>query len=74
MKLGKLLLLAGAALAANQFLKTSKGKQLKKDVSDKAGVWKEKLTEMVNKNTDGRHTDSDKNPTGNSWSGTSSPM
>ena len=49
MKLGRLLLLAGAALAANQFLKTEKGRQLRRDVTDKAGNLKEKLTEMVNR-------------------------
>ena len=69
------MLLAGAALAANQFLKTEKGKQLKKDVSGKAGEWKDKLTEMVHKNRNGNNSLADSNPTGSSYtSGNSSPM
>lgn len=52
MKLGRLLLIAGAALAVNELLKTEKGQKLKKDVADKAGVWKEKLNKMAHKNGD----------------------
>lgn len=76
MKLGRLLLLAGAAVAANQFLnKTEKGRQLKKDIADNAGKWKEKITDAVNK-TRSNHSDTldDSNPTSSSYSGTGSPL
>mgnify|MGYP000936340021 CR=1 FL=1 len=72
MKAGKLLLLAGAVLAANQLLKTEKGKKLKKDVSDAAGKWKEKVTDMMNRE---RNEMSDSHPSGSSASeGPNAPM
>lgn len=70
-------MLAGAALAANHLLnRTEKGKQLKKDLADNAGKWKEKLSDMMNRNGS-NHTDlfAEDNPAGNSrGSGSGSPL
>ncbi len=75
MKLGRLLLLAGAAVAANQFLKTDKGRQLKRDVSDQAGKLKDKLSGMMDRSghTSGR-SDSGSTPTGSSFTGGGGPI
>jgi len=70
MKLGRLLLLAGAALAANQFLKTERGKQLKKTVADKAKGWKDQMGNM----NGGRSSLEDSNPAGSSFSGGNGPL
>ena len=48
MKLGRILLLAGLAYAANQFLKTEKGKKLKNQLNEKAGHLKNKLNKEIN--------------------------
>ena len=75
MRIGRLLLLAGAALAANQFLKTEKGKQVKRNVTDQAGRLKTKITDMVDKSKNGMNdTFSSSNPTGSSYTGGTGPM
>ena len=77
MKLGRLLLLAGAAFAANQYLnKTEKGRQIKKDISDNAGKWGEKLKDYVSNRNGNSSSDlfSDANPTGSSNRGSGSPL
>jgi len=73
MKLGNLLLLAGAALAANEFLKTSKGKQFKRTAADKANQWKDKLTDMMQKQ-DGQFGHTGSEPTDNAFNSGGKPM
>jgi len=70
MKLGRLLLLAGAALAANQFLKTERGRQLKRDLTDKAKGWKDQLSAGMNGRSDSMDHSG---PAGNSFSGGNGP-
>jgi hypothetical protein len=77
MKLGRLLLLAGAAVAANQFLnKTEKGRQIKRDLTDNAGKWGDKLKDYVSNRNGNGSSDlfSDANPTGSSSRGSGSPL
>ena len=77
MKLGRLLLLAGAAFAANQYLnRTEKGRQIKKDLSDNAGKWGEKLKDYVSNRNGNGSSDlfGDANPTGSSSRGSGSPL
>lgn len=70
MKLGRLLLLAGAAFAANQFLKTERGKQLKKNLTDKAKGWKEQLSETSGRSDSMEH----RGPEGSQFSGGNGPL
>ncbi len=65
MKLGKLLLLAGAAYAANRFLKSEKGKQLKKEVSHKAEQLKGQWSEAMHKQKNGHTGLASDHPSGN---------
>jgi hypothetical protein len=75
MRLGRLLFLAGAALAANQYLnKTEKGKQLKKDLADNGGKLMSKLNDLVkNKKAAGSDLFADANPASNSSSNSGTP-
>jgi|GEM_PF-2604999 len=77
MKLGRLLLLAGAAVAANAWMnKTEKGRQVKKDLSDNANRLTERVKDTVSRYTNGRQSGTDdllsSGPEGSSNTG--SPM
>lgn len=79
MRLTNLLLLAGAAVAANSWMnKTEKGRQFKKDLKENAGRLTDKLKDTVSNYTQRNNTSdglfSDANPTGSSFSSSGSPM
>lgn len=77
MKLGRLLLLAGAAFAANHYLnRTEKGRKVKRDLTDNAGKWGNKLKEYVSSRNSNGSSEflGDANPTSSSGRGTGSPL
>ena len=70
-------MLAGAAFAANHYLnRTEKGRQMKRDITDKTGKLGNKLKEYVSSRNGHGSSDflSDSNPTSSSGQGTGSPM
>ncbi|RYZ54197.1 MAG: hypothetical protein EOP49_05660 [Sphingobacteriales bacterium] len=80
MRLTNLLLLAGAALAANSWMnKTEKGKQFKRDLTDNANKLSGKVKDAVSRYGKGNSSSddlfADTNPTGgNNYGGSGSPM